>query len=627
MSPDFEFSLGALRFDPGLVAVLASAAVIGMALYAGWRAARRLANSGSVRRWGVFGLNLLAGVAVVLLLLSPRVEHQADATVALITEGGASRATASLATTIPRSGPRYALGDFTDLANADLPGDPLTVAGQLTLRRPDLESVTVWGHGLDEAQWGGLPDDLAVRFDPPPLNGPTQAQWSPQLVLGQALTVSGVLRLEAMEAVARLELVDPAGLVVATASARSGQPFLVTATPRGAGALEYRLRVVRGESLIADDPVGVSVVQGWGARLLVVQSAPSFETRRFANWAADKGHSLVIHSRISRDRDLVQGVNLEAEAPLERTASMIADMDLVLMDGRRWADLPAAERAIFMAAVRSGLGLVLLADTELAAWLETPANTSLLGLALVPEPSREDAWPSWPGLIPEQPLPVAPWRLALTSARPLTRDEAGNLLEAWQPIGEGRVMVSLLRERSRWATSGEASTFARYWARLLRRVAREDASPRWLPPSADQRPRPRERLTLCATQGATSFSFASRDAVTEVGRVPLVTPATGASARCGVVWPTAPGWHVAQLFDPAGALQDELFLKVYGTDDWTAHRFERRQAATRARASIPGSAVAERRLVETPLSPWWAWSLLLLSAGALWTERRLFELG
>ena len=627
MTPVFELSLGALRFTPGLVAVLASAAVLGVALHSAWRAQRRLGDHGAARRWGVFGLNLLAGGAVALLLLAPRVERPATGTVTLFTEGAVSAAPAPSETTLPRSGPRFVLGELDDGTNSGLPGDPLITAGQLVLRRPDLESVTVLGHGLDEAQWLTLPDGLAVRFIPPALNGPTQVQWTPRLVLGQALTVSGVLRLEGTEAVARLDLVDPAGVVVATASARSGQPFLLTTTPRGTGALAYRLRVLRGETLLSEDPVAVSVIADRGARLLVVQSAPSFETRRLANWAADTGHALVIHSRISRDRDLVQGVNLDAGAPLERTASLYADMDLVLMDGRRWAGLPRAERETLVSAIRSGLGLVLLADGELAAWLGTPANASLLGLALAPEPARESAWPAWPGLVPEHPLPVAPWRLALTSALPLTRDETGELLEAWRPIGEGRVMVSLLRERHGWATSGEASTFARYWARLLHRVAREDASPRWLTPASNERPRPRQRLDLCATPGATAFSFAPRDAETLPSPVPLVVPSTGAGARCGVVWPTEPGWHVARLFDPDDALRDTLFVKVYDTDDWAAHRFERRQVATRARTGEPGAETAgQRRRVETPLSPWWAWSLLLLSGGALWLERRLFDL-
>ncbi len=626
MSPVFEFSLGAWRFAPGVVALAAAIAVGLVTLHTAWRAGRRLAASGLPRRWGIVGLNLLAGGAVALLLLSPRVEGLADATVSLFTEGaevpdGESADAAPLPT-----GPRFTVGPGGGDALVNLPGDPLATAGQLALRQPDLQSLTVLGHGLDEAQWRTLPGDLGVRFRPPALNGPTQVQWSPRIAFGEALTVTGLLRLEAEAAVAQIELVDPAGVVVATAPARSGQTFALTTTPRGTGTLEYRLHVRRGDTLLSDDPVGVFVFAEQGARLLVVQSAPSFETRRLANWAADTGHALVIHSQISRNRDLVQGVNLDAGSPLERTASLYADTDLVLMDGRRWAGLPAGERETLLDAVRSGLGLVLLADGELDSWLETPSNDSLTGLDLLPAPARDAVWPSWPGFTPEQSLPTAPFRLAWANAQDMTRDETGALLEAWQALGEGRVMVSLLRERHRWATRGEASTFARYWTRLLRRVAREGSRPRWLAPPADARPRPAERLTLCAREGGAAFAFAPQGSDAEPETVPLVDHATGASARCGVAWPDEPGWHRARLFDEDGALQDELLLRVYGPEYWTADRFEKRRLATHARATENGAATAEARTVVRPLSPWWPWSLLLLCGGVLWLERRLFDL-
>ena len=44
MSPVFELSLGALRFAPGLVAVLASVAVTAVTLHTAWRAWQRLAR-------------------------------------------------------------------------------------------------------------------------------------------------------------------------------------------------------------------------------------------------------------------------------------------------------------------------------------------------------------------------------------------------------------------------------------------------------------------------------------------------------------------------------------------------------------------------------------------------------
>ncbi|MEE4173769.1 MAG: hypothetical protein V2I57_05910 [Xanthomonadales bacterium] len=649
-----EWSLGAWRVAADGLTLAALAAVIAAVLLTAWRASRRLADAGALRRLGVIALNLLAGAAVSLLLLSPSKEREADATVVLVTEGARDGSAEPTADRAPTLGRRYHLlpqardaastGSETAAqretpATGRLAGETLVTAGQLILREPGLDALSVLGHGLDDGQWRELPSDLQVRFEPPPLAGPVQVQWRPRLVLGEALTVTGVLRLEGAEDVADVELVDPAGGVVATAPARSGQGFAVTTTPRGVGALEYRLRGRRGNTSFFDEPVSVQVVTREGARLMVIQSAPSFETRRLANWAADTGHALIVHSQVSRDRDLAQGINLEAGSPLERTAAQYAETDLVLMDGRRWAALPDQERQTVLDAVRSGLGLLLLADPELAAWLDTPAHAALVGLDLLPAPAVDPVWPSWPGLAPEQPLPLAPFRLALDGARSLTRDENGLLLEALQPVGDGRIGVSLLRERHRWATSGESSTFARYWARLLSELARTDLAPRWLTPQADVRAFAGRRMALCAPLGndtalALRLAFHrldSRDSTSrdEAEAVPLVPHAAGAGLQCAVVWPDTPGWHVAGLVDNQGNVVDELLIRVHGPEHWEADRHARRQLATLGRAATgmsgPDTGV-ERRRVETPLSPWWPWALLLLAGGALWAERRLFEL-
>lgn len=638
MNPALELNLGSWWFSPSLLVLLTLAALVLITLQASWRAGRRLGDRAPIHRWSIVGLNLVAGGAVALLLLSPSHLRQANDTIVLVTEGAENRPGDD---PNPLAGQRYLLDTGFKLTSEDL-DVALTTPGQLLLRQPGLDTLQVLGHGLDESQWRDLPAELKVRHDPPPLAGPLQVQWTPQLALGEALTVTGVLQLEAADQVARLELLDPAGIVVDSTSARSGQAFSLTTTPRGTGPLDYRLRGGRGDQDIFSEPVGVFIEAERGARLLVIQSAPSFETRRLANWAGDQGHALVIHSQVSQDRDLVQGINLETDAPLDRTSSLYSDMDLALLDGRRWAGLADAERETILRAVRSGLGLVLLADAELADWLGTGNHADQLGLELKPVAGGEPRWPAWPGFEAERPLPLAPFRLEAVGARALTLDETGTTLEAWQPLGEGRIMVSLLRERHRWVTSGESSSFARYWARLLRQVAREMPGSRWLAPAADVRPRAGQRLDLCAIGGEGTLDFAPRSsgipeprtealttattAMTTARSAALVPHAAGTNLNCGVVWPRQAGWHVAQLRDPDGTLEDTLFLEVYDADAWRTDAAARRQLATQARAGSSMPDTPAGRQVWTPLSPWWAWGVLLLSAGALWLERRLFDL-
>ncbi len=613
MSASLELGLGGLHWAPSLPALGVLILLLLVVALTVRRAWRRLGTAGAARRWGVALLNLVALAAIAALLAPPAVEREASAAVTLLTEGADE----------PSGG-----GTVFATADARIGASPrvqrLQTPGQLALRRPDLHALDVHGHGLAPDLWTELPTDLDVRFTPPPISGPVQPQWPRQLALGEALVVSGELRLPAAEQVAELRLVDPAGREVATTSARSGQAFSLTGVPRAPGALVYRLQVARGDTVLSDDPVAVHVDASRGARLLVLQSAPSFETRQLSGWAADRGHPLLILTGISRDRDLAQGVNLPADAVLELSPSVLAATDLAIVDGRRWAGMAEVRRALLLEAVQAGMGLLLLADTELAAWLETPANRDLVGLALAAIAPPDPQWPLWDGATPDRPLPIAPWRIEAGSARQLTVSENGRLLEAWRPLGEGRLGVSLLRERHGWATSGETTTFTRYWTRTLRALGREDATPRWLPPDPRALPAPGDRLTLCADP-APGLSLRARPlaAPEQAWQASLVAHTTGAPLSCGHYWPAQAGWHRAELLDANGRVLDQRTRFVFDGNEWRSARREVRQAATQARAT---TADHDTRRVRTPVSPWWAWGLLLLSGSLLWAERRLADL-
>lgn len=624
MTPAFEVAAGGITWAPSWAALGALAVLTIVVAVSAARAWRRLARAGAFRRVAVAGLNVLALLAMGALLAPPGWEGPAEGRVSLVTEGALAGPDGT--------GASFALGGTS--APEGVRVTRLRTAGQLALRRPDLGRLEVLGHGLAAEEWASLPPALDVHFEPPPLAGVAEVSWPRHLALGSALVVTGVLRLPDGDAVAELRLLDPAGLAVAAASARSGQTFALEAVPRAPGALTYRLEVRRGDTVWADEPVTLQVRPNRGARLLVFQSAPSFETRRLAAWAGDRGYPLVIQSRISRDRELAQGVNLPPEADLEVGPALLARTDLAIVDGRRWANLDPARRGLVLDAVRDGMGLLLLADEALAGWLKNAPEPEWAGLRLAPEPDPAAAWPRLTGPAPDRPLARAPWRLEPANparpavALPLTLDEDGTVLEAWRPLGKGRVAVSLLRERHGWATSGADAPFARYWTRLMHAVGRPENAPRWHPPDDRVLARPGERQTVCAA-GAEERRFRAtpstgRGAPSEGALTPH---GSGAPLACGFWWPATAGWHRLDLLGPAGVVSDTLHLRVFAAEEWRTTERAQRQAATLARAAqAPAGTAAAPRRVRTRLSPWWPWGLLLLSGGLLWIERRLHDM-
>jgi hypothetical protein len=314
--------------------------------------ARRLFARAPARFFGVLILNLLAYGSLALLLAPPSTLSLKEQSVVLLTAGAKVDHPVSEADLFIAPDTRI---------ESETGGSWLLDIGQLSLRRPAINSLKVLGHGLTAEQWTAIPDHVEVDFHAPALNGLVNVNWPGHLSRGEPLLVKGRYRQEENQA-AHLELIAPGGGVVDEVELRAGQDFSLSAIPRVAGEHEYRLRLRQEGRVSTEETVAVSVSSGRGARLLVIQSAPSFETRHLKSWAGELGNPLLILTRISKERHISQAVNLPDNADTRLSPALLAGQDLLIMDGRSWFELTVGHREWVTTAVNEGLGLLVLAQ-------------------------------------------------------------------------------------------------------------------------------------------------------------------------------------------------------------------------------------------------------------------------
>lgn len=592
-------------------ALLLSAVFLG-SVYAAWQ---RVGSKSRVHWASVAVLNAAACLAILALLAPPVLLRPASDSVILVTEGAPSA---------PGAGAKaYVAPDAGDYG-----GGPayLLDAGQLPLREPALGTLTVMGHGLETMQWQHFPDDLAIRFAPPPLSGLVATTWPRSLLQGEPLIVTGRYLEDLSATATAIELLDPAGVAVAAHDLLSGEAFELITHPKAPGLLEYRLRVLGSDGELHTEPVPAYVRPGERPVLYVLQSAPSFETRQLRNWAGDSGATVVTDTEITRGRELRQLVNADQLADDRLSPTLLGITGLAVVDGRAWAGLDAGRRAWFETAVREGMGLLILADGDLAAYLDD--NDALLqGFGLAERERDQDGYvPVWAGSESQQRLPLLGMELVHRDGAALTRVESGEVIEAYRNFGLGRVAISVLRERHRWLTSGEEATYTAYWARLMGRLGRPGRLPYLLPPADDTWPRPHRRSRLCAMAGDTEVSF---DVAPLQGgpvlKLKSAAPSVGGPRRCSEFWPRQPGWHRVRLYvGDAGEWRSEAYFYVFGEHQWRTHwRYSRQQATLRRASTIAADQAAMTRTARVDIEPLWPWLVFMISAGLLWIERRL----
>lgn len=466
-------------------------------------------------------------------------------------------------------------------------------------RHPGTRALRVHGGGL-AARDREAAAGLRVAFEPGPAPvGIVALDMPDRVVAGSAWRVRGRV---AGIAGARVELRDPAGRVVDGAELDAGNAFELGAGARSEGRVEFTLAVfdADGEQVEALR-VPLVVEPGAAPRVLVLAGAPDPELRALRRWSVDAG--LELASRIALAPGLAQR---RGETTLDSAA--LARLDLLVVDPRSWAALPAGERAGVVAAVREGLGLLLRVNGPVPA--AVAADWRELGFAIEPAelaegvalaaPPRAPAWPE---------LTRRPVAVQAEDSMILLAAQDGAALARWRPLGRGRVGATWLTDSYKLAQSVSPEAYGSVWSGIVRTLARARGQ-RGL--ETPREARVDQRAVLCGVASGSEVIAAD-------GSATALVPLAGDARGCAAYWPAVAGWQRLQ----AAGLQADFHVRASG--DAAALEAAARRDATAALARA--SAGVDPPALPSPALP--AWLLLLawlaVSAAIWWRERRAGE--
>ena len=455
-------------------------------------------------------------------------------------------------------------------------------------RYPRTRTVRVTGDGLPPRDQEPLSVPLEYEPGPPPAGVIEQTPPAP-VAPGSTFHTSG--RIGALRS-GFVELVDPADQVVDRAQVAAGDRFSLIGHARAPGLALFHLRLRDDqERLIEDIFVPVETRDPAAVRIMLLAGAPGPEVRQIRRWA--EGIDLDVTLQV----DLGAGVRLGAAA---LTPATLAQVDLLIVDDRRWAALPPASRAAVAAAVRQGMGLLLRPTGPLDAatrrqWAALGVPLSGTGDAVAP-PQGSGALTRF-DLDHEGDGVVA-----------ILRDDDGHVTAGWSALGAGRVGYLTLADTYVLALTGQPQRHARIWAAAASALARagDDSRPRAQGPSWIGR-----RMSVCGLQDE------GRVIDPEGGERRLIIDPRAGSDACAAYWPQLEGWHVAvDARDRPGAFH----VQPAQAAPSLIREKNRRATQEMAAASRDADRTAGHR---APGSPWpWFAGLLAVLAGLWRLERR-----
>ncbi len=517
---------------------------------------------------------------------------------------------------------------------------------------PTLQHLVVIGDGMTMQQWqrfkqrkGSNDPAISVTLKKgSAVTGLVSMRWQRQLNRGQWQRVSGVLQVAPAEAKGNLQqtlyhvyLKDPAGQVVAQQAVRDGETFELLVNVKTEGLWQYQLALAKASDdiTVVEENLAFEVTRPSLAKLLIRQSAPSFETRHVKNWAVEQGAQVTVETQISKNRYISQHANYPHEDRSDEktaqvdsfdTLSTLDQYDLLIIDARGLMKLSQHQQDNLAVAVKRGLGVLVIVDSTLFTENNLPGVLHQFRISRGSTIESDQSLLNWQFDQAGEPLNVIAADIPASSGFSLVKGAEGRVIVPGIHWGLGKVAISLTNQTYQWHTAGQRQLYSRYWQFLFESLARQSLAPYLLPVENDHLNIARQPLPRCFSVNENLYSrladYALRYEGTEGKPVALIPQVdeVNQNMACGVIYPASSGWQRITLSANEETLSHSFY--VYNESDWPAWQQQRKHNAGKRMQSAMQTGLKQTYWTEISLWPLW-WGLLLMCS-LLWIERKFW---
>ncbi len=556
--------------------------------------------SGFIRR---LLLGLLALIGLAQIVLEPAYWKATKKETVILTTPGTSDAQLDSVRRLNRRAQNLEYSPGTDLSRE--------LAGK---------AVFLLGHGLASYDLWQTAGAEVTFLEAPTPEGVVQLQHTQTGVLGYPISVRGSYARPAQGT--SLFLLDPGGNPVDSlkldeeleAGSIDGEvPFRLEGQPQVAGNLLYYLeeRDSSGARL-RTNPIPIRIAGPSPRKILILNTFPTFETRRLKEFLTASGASVLIRSQLTRGAYKFEYINREAKPVYRLNAQSLEGFQLVICDTGSLLNLSASSRAALQDAIQNrGLALLVQPDAGYFSRKNTFGHLTFV----------RDNQESFTHTAQDEVVQKYPYRPALQFPEERITTREGELLGVYRPYGLGRILGSVLRDTYQLPLQGNQASYNALWTALLNAA---------LPPAEQglqwkaQTELPRKDAPFRFQVRTTSDSTRVLDDTGQV--IPLMQDFHLPYLWEGTDYPLAPGWNRLSAAESGEANTEgdpESFdFYTFGEDDWQAREASARLAANRR--EFNGQLANQEPVMEVAaISPLWGFMLFLLCMGWLWLEPRL----
>lgn len=497
------------------------------------------------------------------------------------------------------------------------------------------------------------------------MTGLRNLHWPRQITLGQTLTVAGQLQQPIEDNIKfELSLVNN-NRVLESITIIGNESFSLTTTSKISGLFSYQL--VLRELLKSDaskktaleisEDIAFSVVLGNKPRVLIKQSAPSFETKRLKQWLSESGSQVHVISQISKKLWAQQKINAANNSDVENNSliskasqdndsnshqqkiaeqshllskKLLVNFDVLLIDSRMLLALENSEIDALYDAVMNGLGVLINADATLLSseGLSHDKQKKLLSLFEI-MPADESLhqviayWSEKPSLDISQTITPQSASIAI-NAKPgqsIVESSDGQSLVAQQSLGLGTVAITALNQTYQWALQINAAFYSHYWQHLLLKISRSASSSRWMIPAPRRLAKVNQEQNICLVSSVDNI---------DVAQMQLTAYPLSNDRKCGRFLANHESWYLFQALNDKQDLLAEQARYFYSEVDFAAWQQAIKHQASKAytveksdgNRALSSTAFLNSSATYQAINKFALWLIMFISLALLWIERK-----
>ena len=394
-------------------------------------------------------VSLISVIAVVLIALKPMISSSKDSSqMVLLTNGYEETQVDSLIKTNKGLTVESYVAGSSIYKNDDAPSS-LFVLGE------GLKSFDLW-------QLDSIPSILIQGNTP---TGITRLKYNSSYTVGDLEIIKGIYSNGSRGH--KLILQGPSGIALDSVelTTEATQEFQMTLDSKISG--NYLFNVLEKDSVgktITKDPLPVTILKQDPLKILIINGAPTFETKYLKNFLANEGHEVAVRSRLTTSRYKFEYFNLKIKPVIGFTEKKLEIFDLVIIDANSLRNLSRTGRSALETSIRdNGLGLLIQPENSYFT-----ASFQLSPFSFTSEKSNDASIEEWPKIT----IGKHPFRFkAETRIEPILNSNS-KTLSAYKRIGSGRIGTTLLQNTYDLVLNGRSETYRYLWAKTIKSLSK-----------------------------------------------------------------------------------------------------------------------------------------------------------